>query len=393
VNRVSCRGERLFVPIGLGESTAYVIAILAAFALRAFRLGYQELRGDEAFGYFFSLQSGADILRNTLALREPHPVAGYFVAKAWMALVGDSEFALRFVSLWWGVLAVALLYRLACCLGLSRVAAFVAAALAVLSPYAIWHSQDGRMYAMSLALSLGSTWLALKALRRERWRYWAGYVLVSWLALHTHYYTIFVLVAQNAFVLGQAALVPAERVVLKRWLAAQLALGLLYLPWLIAAHATLTGYVGNGDSPGLASMLQRALATLVVGESLPSPVGDLRLHTRGWVSLLIDALVVLGAGRLIVSGSRGRRAAGLLGLYLVVPLAALWLSAQSRPIFNERYLIVAAPPCYLLLAAAARPNPPGPPSLAGKGGEVLPSPCGGGAGGEVSPFGEPGTTP
>ena len=76
--------------------------ILVAFALRAYRLDAQELRGDEAFGYFFSLRSYDDIVAATLALHEPHPVGSYFLQKAWMGWAGDSEFALRFVSLWWG---------------------------------------------------------------------------------------------------------------------------------------------------------------------------------------------------------------------------------------------------------------------------------------------------
>jgi hypothetical protein len=52
----------------------------------------------------------------------------------------------------------------------------------------------------------------------------------------------------------------------------------------------------------------------------------------------------------------------LLLLYLGVPLMVTWLSALRRPIFDERYLIAAAPPFYLLIAAAwpgriARPLP------------------------------------
>ena len=66
--------------------------------MRVYRLGWQELRGDEAFGYFFSQGSWAQILDATLALREPHPVASYFLQQAWQAGASRSEFALRFLS-------------------------------------------------------------------------------------------------------------------------------------------------------------------------------------------------------------------------------------------------------------------------------------------------------
>ena len=66
---------------------------LAAFALRMFHLGTQELRGDEAFGYFFSLNSLSEIVKSTIALREPHPVASYFLQHVWLALAGTSAAA------------------------------------------------------------------------------------------------------------------------------------------------------------------------------------------------------------------------------------------------------------------------------------------------------------
>ena len=322
--------------------------LLVAFGLRVYRLGYQELRGDEAFGYFFSRQSYADIIRQTMALREPHPVASYFVSRAWMTWVGDSEFALRFVGLCWSVLAVALLYRLACALGLNRSVGMLGAALLALSPYAIWHSQDARMYNMSLALTLASTWLALEAMRRRGWRYWGAYILVSWLALHTHYFAVFILLAQNVFFLGQALLVANGRRRVWQWLGAQLAIAVLYLPWLLTVRSILAGYRGNVDSPAFGALLQRILSVFAAGESSPP-------QARALAAGICGALMMLGLVRLLAGNAPARRAAALLALYLAVPVLALWLSSRNRPIFNERYLVAAVPACYLLLAATISP--------------------------------------
>src|SRR3954453_20981416 len=84
------------LPIPLSPS----LLILLAFALRVYRLDYQELRGDEAFGYFFSLRSFGDIVQSTIALKEPHPVASYFLEHVWLDWAGHSEFALRFINVW-----------------------------------------------------------------------------------------------------------------------------------------------------------------------------------------------------------------------------------------------------------------------------------------------------
>jgi hypothetical protein len=63
-------------------------------------------------------------------------------------------------------------------------------------------------------------------------------------------------------------------------------------------------------------------------------------------------LLILGAVSLWREGGSRRRTLFLLLLLWAVPVLATWISAQGRPIFNERYLIAAAPPFYLLLAAA-----------------------------------------
>ncbi|MEZ4865297.1 MAG: glycosyltransferase family 39 protein [Caldilineaceae bacterium] len=319
--------------------------LLLAWGLRLWRLDYQELRGDEVFGYFFSLRPITEIVPATLALQEPHPVASYYLQHGWLAWAGHSEFALRFSSLWMGVLAVALLYRLALALQLPPPTALLATCLLTLSPYAIWHSQDARMYSMSLALTIASTWLMLEWLQHRRLVWALGYLLVSWLALHTHYFSVFVLAAQNLFLLGWAVVEPRLRTPYWAWLGWQAALALLYAPWLWRAQAILTRYSGNGDSPGLGAMLWRAGSVLAVGES--TPPGQ-RLAWAGLAALLL----LLGAMRLARGGPEQRRALALLLCYLAIPLLATWWSATQRPIFNERYLVAALPPFLLLLASA-----------------------------------------
>ncbi len=332
--------------------------MLAGFALRVFRLAAQELRGDEAFGFFFQQGSVGQIVRDTIGLREPHPVGSYLLQKAWAGLTGQSEFALRFVSAWFGALAVALLYRLGRTLGLGRGTALLGAGLLALSPYAIWHSQDARMYTISMALTLASTVLLMVALRRGGVARWGAYAAVSWLALQVHYFVVFVLAAQGVFVLLWATRGSQARRRLAGWLAAMAVLALAYLPWLLAAGATLTGYRGNGDSPPFLAGMARALSVFAVGETVPAAQRVL------WAALA-GALLVVAAVRLwrapegehtnepaSENALTGRWALALLALYLGVPVLATWASAQGRPIFNERYLVAAAPPFYLLMAVA-----------------------------------------
>ena len=73
------------------------------------------------------------------------------------------------------------------------------------------------------------------------------------------------------------------------------------------------------------------------------------------LAVLGGLLMLIGVARLVTEGQRGRRIALLLVLCLGLPVVGTWLSAQSRPIFNERYLVAAVPEYYLLLAVGIAP--------------------------------------
>jgi len=321
-----------------------LLLLLIAFALRVWQLDAQELRGDEVFGYFFSLRPLPDIVQATVDLREPHPVLSYYLQHYWLDWAGHSEYALRFTSLWFGVLAVALLAGLGRRL-LTLPAALLATLLLTISPYAIWHSQDARMYSMSLALTLASTWLMVLWLQRQRRRLAIAYVVVTLLSLHTHYFAIFVIIAQNLFVVGRALWLPRLRLTGLNWLVLQLTVAFFYGPWVLRVQTILLDYRGNGDSPGLGAMIWRALSVLAVGESTAA-------GQRVWWAWLAGGLLLAGAGVLWRRGGEGRRTLALASLYLGVPLLATWWSALQRPIFTERYLVAALPGFCLLVGAA-----------------------------------------
>ena len=321
-----------------------ILLLLVAFGLRCAGLGAQELRGDEAFGYFFSLHPFDEIVDQTLTLREPHPVASYWLLHGWLGAAGHSEFALRFVGVWWSLLAVALVVPLTGQLALSPSATLAATALLAFSPYAIWHAQDARMYSMSLALTMASSLLALRWWGAQgRGRRWVtvGYLLVTWLALHTHYFALYIVAAQNLALLGWAVADRSWRK-LAMWWGVGVLLLLLWLPWLLAARTILLDYHGNGDSPGLINALVRAFGAFAVGEAVA-------MAWRVWAALLLLGMIAWGSLSLWRSGSR--RSLWFLAVYLLVPLAATWLSALNRPIFNERYLVAVVPPVYLLAVA------------------------------------------
>ncbi len=321
----------------------WVGLVWLAFALRLYRVAEQELRGDEAFGYFLSRRPLPEILAVTLA-GEPHPLGSYLVQKVWLALAGSTEIALRFPSIACGLLSIVLLRALLRALKLEDRVAWLSALIMAISPYAVWHSQDARMYMMVTAALLTSTWFFLRALQRPTPVVLATYVAVTFVAFHLHYVTLWVLAAQWAAFLLYAWMNRRRIHTFIPWLGAQVSLGILYLPWIWRVWPTLQAYGGTGDSPPPTEMMWRTFSALLVGETMP-------LSERRIFAIVGVALALLGTWYLLVP--QQRRWAGLLILFLFLfPVGGVWISAQFRPLFNERYFVPASPAFYVLLAAA-----------------------------------------
>ena len=354
-------------------SAVVLVILLLGFTLRVYGLTYEEVEGDEAFSYIFSIDSLDGIVRTTLANGEPHPVASYFLDHFWLQLAGHSEFAFRFPSVWFGVLAVAVIFRFSRRLHLrvtsSRDAIPALAALLIaLSPFLIQVSRNGRMYSMSLCLSMLSAWLALEliqappgnppatyqGLRRllSTWLSWRAtltllaYILVSWVALNTHYFTGTILLAENVFVL----IVLLKRSlrkqlhVLARWVIAELAVLAAFVPWYLLVRDILSTYRGIGSyARTIDFVFQRMAGALTVGLQSDSIV-----NFYAYVAL---AVAVLGLIRLALSGRQQRYAAIYLLLLVLVPCFMAWLDARERATFTERQLIGIATGFMMLLAA------------------------------------------
>jgi hypothetical protein len=331
-----------------------VVLVLIAFALRVYRLDAYALRGDESFTAIFVTQPLEELwdgIRNV----EPNPPFYYLLLRGAIHLWGESDWAARFLSAWFGVLAVPLLYRLARALLAGQAgggrprgehawgqrAALLAALLLAINPYQIWHSQDVRNYTVWPALSLASLCFLVKVLRQPSNRpwLWAGYLLTALLSLYTHYYDTFSLLFQNVFVL---AFYGRQGAIVRRWIGAQAILASLYLPWLLFGSSRPLTYQAETAVPGLLGMAARSLSAFALGETIPQALATALLPA-------LALLVILG---LAVALRRGRQVLGFLVLYLGIPLMCAWLLAQWRPIFRERYQNVIAPGVYLAFALA-----------------------------------------
>ena len=329
-----------------GNSLPAIILLLTllAFALRLYRLDYQPLRGDESFTIQFSAHS-LNWLLPSIANVEPNPPLYYFVLHYWMRALGQSEFITRFVSLVFGALSVPLIYLLGKSLG-QPATGVLAAFLMAINPFQIWHAQDVRNYTIWPALSMAGLIFLLYALREGKIRYWVGYAGMTLLSLYTHYYDLFTLLFQNLFFLiflfTARRLRSSRRRLLLTWLLIQAVLVVAYGPWLIYGSSRLLFYTTRGESPTLWALFSRGSTTFSLGETVPAELAFVAAPF-----LLLILLTGLGFAL-----KKERHLALFLILYIVVPSLCVFIAAQVRPLFRERYLNVIAPAYYLVFSYA-----------------------------------------
>jgi uncharacterized membrane protein len=333
---------------------ALLLIIALGAALRMYRLGAESFWLDEAYSVELASFPTSEVLHE-LVINDVHPPLYYFVVHFWIKLFGDSEWSVRFISVLFGVLAIPLIFLLALQL-FDRVTGLFAAALLALSQFHIGFSQEGRMYAMLVSLTLLSFYFFLKLLEGKRSRLaFVAYVASSTLMMHTHIYSFFIIIAQNIYFLTLAF--TAKEIFkrsLKRWLLAQLVLALLFVPWFFA----------------LLRQVSRVRRGFWIPDEPPRAILDaLYLHAGStnlaWVLFPLVAFAVLSAWKGVrkeagVPASQTQIKDGfnserlkiyLLLLWLVCPIILPFLVSKfSSPIFLPKYTIPALP-AFIILAA------------------------------------------
>ena len=312
--------------------------VLLAFALRVAGVQRQDLWGDEAFSVRFSAQALPQIVQPGV---ETHPPLYHALLHYWIAAAGNRPLAVRYLSVLTGTLLVA-----TCCnLGrrfFSRAVGVTATAVASVSAFGIYYSQEARMYALAAFLCALATLLVLRHQARPRQidRLWAWLVAVT-LALFTHYYCALVWLAH-------LLLLAAKRSTRSRlWLG--ILPGAALAAWVLAQRVFLGERAAlrwqAWDWAGSRAIWLDAPRALLAGTTLPP--------AQAWLAYGLLAVAGWGVWRARHMTQRW------LALCVLLPLLGAWLLAPVMPFFNVRFLIVALPALWVLLAAGVQAAPRG----------------------------------
>ncbi len=324
-----------------------LLILLLAFLLRVYQLDFQSLWWDEGHSIamasvpiaYIAVQPGMDV----------HP-PGYFVLlHLWMGIVGVSEYALRFLSVLFSVLTVALMIRFA--RTLSYAAAVGCGVFATLLPLYVAYAQEVRMYSMVTFLASISGYAQWRILfHASSWRWWSVYVVATVAGLYTHYFGLFIAIFQGiVWVIWIVACKENKRQHLAQVWLAGLGILVLFAPQLPLAVDQTTAYANpNLRPPPWDNFLVHSWRAYTLGLSI--------YPAWSWLEVLA-ALLTLAAVMLSAScgGIRKIQWAYLVG-WFCTPLALYFLMLQRRPSFEPRYLIAITPALLLLWAGMMSPT-------------------------------------
>ncbi len=288
----------------------------------------------------------ADILQ--VAAHDNHPPLHNLILRGWWLLVGDGEFVMRFPSVLFGLVWLALIYRLGRTLGGRRVGA-LAALLLALSRFAVTWAQSARMYTWAALLTTGMLWAALELWRGGRWRAWLAYTLCLAGGLLSLYLTVAAPLTANLvfpFVWQRRG---RPRRMLVQWVTAHLVAFVLFLPWMLRNITTAATWA-IVEPITLWEYLRLYATMLVVGVPL-------NLDVYLPLTLLVCGIALAGTIALWRTRKASHQRAGLslLALGLVVQAITVYaicfgiIPGFARPL-EPRYLLLLAGNFYVLLA-------------------------------------------
>jgi mannosyltransferase len=298
--------------------------LVAAFAVRLWRLTDSPLWYDETFVLYHAEQGPAKAVVGLLALDNVLPLHG-LVLSLWVAVAGQLEFAVRFSSVLAGTLAVALVGRWASEMTGGRSSWGPMVAIAA-SPVYVFYSQETRYPALSCALAavFGLQSWRLMAGRGSRLAYLAAGV--SMLLAHPYAGLLWVVM----LALGVVAWVrrrdefPASRWWTSNGLLAVVALPLaLWMIWRAGIDATALTRSG-WDMPRWLPVQYG------VGEYLGQP--------WSWVFPAIVAVSIV-MGLVCLAERRRWLVMGFILLGLSVPIGILLVASRESGKWSPRYLL------------------------------------------------------
>jgi 4-amino-4-deoxy-L-arabinose transferase-like glycosyltransferase len=222
------------------------IALITAIglALRLYRLDYQSVWYDESFSIIVARQPLWAIFEQ-LIKDFVQPPLHYLLLHGLLIFRDTGAFEARLLSAVFGAAAIPVLFLAGKTL-FARTAGWIAAVMLAVSQLAVMYSQEVRPYALQQFLACCALLFCGLAIRTRSSKHWWAFIVTSTLAVYSHYYSVFFIMALFCWALFENPRVPFRRV-----LGGVAVIALMLTPWLASGvvDAALTSPKTSGVQP------------------------------------------------------------------------------------------------------------------------------------------------
>jgi mannosyltransferase len=309
---------------------AIVVLMCTAAALDIHALTAQSFWMDEGFSIFMARTDAATFWRFVWG-GEVNMAFYYVLLRIWLHF-GTSEFWIRFFSVIWAAASVPAVYAIGKRL-LGSLGAASAAVLLALHPTAVTFAQEARGYSLSLFLVSLSCLFFLRLLEDKEKLNWAGYVIFSVLAAHTHLFAAFVIASQWVWLVlfFPARLRPGRL---------QFSVLILFLLLLPLSVIVLSSFHQAADwIPPLTGS-----GFLQIWPFLALPKWPVLLYVGLWI-------VAIGAGVSARQGLMYQWRMGFVLFWLFLPIVLTLAISIFKPMLVPRFFLICLPASVLLAAS------------------------------------------
>ena len=327
--------------------------LLLAAILRVLFLGTQSLWYDEAVSAFLA---GVD-WRNFYTLVttwESNMTLHHVLLRLWVMVAGDSETAVRALSVVWSLATLPVAYALGARL-FGRRAGLIGMLFLSVNAFHIQYAQEARAYSLVTLFVTLACYFFVRGMETRSPASWAGFSIAAALATYSHFFGVLVVpVVWMSLVFLRRRDVPWRQLILST-----VAVFLLVSP-LVVVLATMNENLGQNawvPPTQFRTIIRLANAFAGAGGSYALPG-----YSAGVVAkrLLLVAYSLLGlvavwkAGDSLRFSGRSERTwrLGFVLTWLVVPTALTLAISILKPLLIIRYLIISLPALMLLAAFA-----------------------------------------
>jgi hypothetical protein len=315
-----------------------VLILLGGFGLRIWRIGHTSMWLDEA-AIAFRVRAS---LGQTLTYVSENASQGPFYYALLNVLPKKNELMFRFPSVLMAMIGMAVLIFAMVRFSKNYNVALLAGGLLAVNPYHVWLSRTATVYSLLFTLCLINSCFFLILLRGDRRRVnWLIYILSGMAAYVTHHFALALPLVQY-IVFG--FVLPAKRGFFRRWLRAQIVMGIPLTLWVIRLMRQEQVVVGAGwiPTPDLKD-IGLTLWNMALGYD----------GTHPWYLILGLMAVAVGLVPGLCYAWKERKAerVNLYWFWLLVTTLGLAfvVSVTIRPFYVDRYFIVFLPALILLM--------------------------------------------